>query len=122
MTSKRSYTSPQSNAESGLYERIYNVVRKIPKGKVTNYGHIAIIVGECTPRMVGYAMASVPFGSNVPWQRVVNSKGEVSARRGGDGAFHQREQLEAEGVVFDEAGRIDLKKFGWAGPGPRQRL
>jgi methylated-DNA-protein-cysteine methyltransferase-like protein len=108
------FTRPEP--KTGLYKRIYAVVRKIPKGKVTNYGHIAQIAGGCTARMVGYAMASVPAGSGVPWQRVVNSKGGISIRGGGDGALHQREMLEAEGVEFDAAGRIDLKKYGWAGP------
>ncbi len=59
------------------YEKIYQVVRKIPLGKVATYGQIAKIVDRCTPRMVGYAMAASK-GADVPWQRVINYKGEIS--------------------------------------------
>lgn len=108
-----------ARAESQLYERIYAVAAAIPRGKVASYGQIAAIVGRCTPRVVGYAMAAVPFERNVPWHRVVNSRGEVSRRGSGDGHLVQRQLLEAEGVVFDERGRIDLSRFGWSGPGGR---
>ena len=60
------------------------------------------------PRWVGSAMAKCP--EDVPWQRVINSKGEISPR---PGAEEQRQLLEEEGVRFDERGRIDLKIFGW---------
>jgi methylated-DNA-protein-cysteine methyltransferase-like protein len=100
-----------------LYERIYDVARRIPEGRVATYGQIAAIVGRCTPRQVGYAMAAVPFGSGVPWQRVINARGMVSERAAGDGTEVQRALLEAEGVRFDEHGRVDLAVFGWEGPG-----
>jgi len=64
-------------------------------------------------RQVGYAMAALPDGSRVPWQRVVNARGEVSERRDFDGAPRQRLRLEEEGVVFDAHGRIDLERFRW---------
>ena len=57
-------------------------------------------------------MAACP--DDVPWQRVINSKGEISLRRGG-GYTRQRELLEAEGIEFDERSRIDLKRYRWAG-------
>ncbi len=98
-----------------IYERIYEVVVEIPPGKVATYGQIAKIVGFCTPRMVGYAMAALPHGRSVPWQRVVNHKGEISARSHGDGAQRQRGLLRAEGIRFDK-GRINLKKVRWTGP------
>jgi methylated-DNA-protein-cysteine methyltransferase-like protein len=64
-------------------------------------------------RQVGYALAALPEGSRVPWQRVINAKGEVSPRaeRGAD--HEQRARLEAEGVVFGESGRVSLARFGW---------
>ncbi len=96
------------------HERIYVVVRRIPKGKVATYGQIARIVGRCTARMVGYAMAAVPEGSRVPWQRVINAQGMISARSGGDGDERQRVMLEKEGVMFDAKGRVDLTVFQWA--------
>jgi len=99
-----------------LYERIYEVVGQIPPGKVATYGQIAKIVGFCTPRMVGYAMAALPHGRDVPWQRVINHKGEISARSRGDGAQRQRGLLRAEGIRFDRKGRINLKKVRWTGP------
>ena len=95
------------------HERIYAVVKRIPKGKVATYGQIARMVGRCTARMVGYAMAAVPEGSRVPWQRVINSQGMISARSNGDGVERQRAKLEKEGVKFDAKGRVGLLKFGW---------
>jgi alkylated DNA nucleotide flippase Atl1 len=98
------------------YEYIYEVVRRIPKGRVATYGQVAKIVGRCTPRMVGYAMAALPRGSNVPWQRVINHKGEISIRSRGDGAFRQRRLLQKEGVRFDSKSRVNLKKVRWNTP------
>ena len=95
-----------------LYSRIYALVRQIPRGRVTTYGRIARQVG-CTARTVGFAMAALPAGHDVPWQRVINSRGEVSPRRNGDGDLVQRLALEAEGVPFDSRGRIDLVRYGW---------
>lgn len=91
------------------------MVRLIPAGTVATYGQIASIVGCCTPRQVGYALAALPHGSDVPWQRVINARGEISLNPNGSGAF-QREILEREGVRFNEGGQTDLNKFGWHGP------
>jgi methylated-DNA-protein-cysteine methyltransferase-like protein len=98
------------------YEQIYEAVRRIPPGKVATYGQIAKIVGRCTARMVGYAMAALPAGSGVPWQRVINHKGEISTRSRGDGDLRQRRLLQKEGIRFDRKGRVNLKKVRWAGP------
>ena len=62
-------------------------------------------------RWVGEAMAACP--SDVPWQRVINSQGKISQRRG---AAQQRALLEAEGVIFNDRDQVDLKRFGWDGP------
>ncbi|HET7371432.1 MAG TPA: MGMT family protein [Gammaproteobacteria bacterium] len=96
-----------------VYERIYTAVREIPPGHVATYGGIARHVGASTPRQVGYAMAALPAGSDVPWHRVINFRGEVSTRTSGYGASEQRTLLEEEGVYFDRRGRVDLTKFGW---------
>jgi methylated-DNA-protein-cysteine methyltransferase-like protein len=98
------------------YEQIYEAVGRIPPGKVATYGQIAKIVGRCTARMVGYAMAALPWGAGVPWQRVINHKGEISPRSRGDGSLRQRRLLQKEGVRFDREGRVNLKKVRWAGP------
>ncbi len=103
---------PQTRA---LFPRIYDVVRQVPRGKVTTYGDVAALVGQgCDARIVGYAMAVCP--DDVPWQRVINAQGKISVRPG-EGAQKQRMRLEAEGVVFDQRGRIDLKKYRWGQPG-----
>jgi methylated-DNA-protein-cysteine methyltransferase-like protein len=66
--------------------------------------------------MVGNAMAALPRGSDVPWQRVINARGMLSPRSGGGGTAEQRRLLLAEGVLFDRAGRVDLRAVGWHGP------
>jgi methylated-DNA-protein-cysteine methyltransferase-like protein len=106
---------PKPTPTSSIYERIYHGVRQIPAGKVTTYGQIAKMVGYCTARMVGYALAALPKGANVPWQRVINHKGEVSRRAQGDGSLYQRRLLEQEGICFDSYGRVDFKKVYWNG-------
>lgn len=107
--------SGRAGGGQGLYEHIHDLVRQIPAGRVATYGQIAAAVDRCTPRMAGYAMAAVPAGSDVPWHRVINGRGMVSPRvRGGDHDL-QRKLLEAEGVVFDGRGRVDLEGIRWTG-------
>jgi len=97
--------------------RIVAAVRRVPKGRVTTYGAIAELAGlEGHARQVGYAMHDLPSGSDVPWHRVVNARGEISPRSRGDSHELQRMLLEAEGVEFDLKGTIDLKRFGWPTP------
>lgn len=93
-----------------LYPRIYALVCRIPPGLVSTYGRLARLVGT-TPRTVGFAMAALPAGSDVPWQRVVNSQGQISARRDGDGHLLQYELLRNEGIHFRENGSIDLAVY-----------
>jgi methylated-DNA-protein-cysteine methyltransferase related protein len=103
---------------------VWEIVRQVPAGKVATYGQIATLVPPPKgislqdyrafgPRWVGGAMAACPAG--VPWQRVINSQGKISLRKGG-GPDVQKELLEAEGVEFDDYQRVDLKRFGWHGP------
>ena len=99
---------------SRLYEKIYALVRAIPSGRVGTYGQIARLCG-CSARQVGYAMASTP-SDEIPWQRVINSRGEISARADGNADQEQYLRLKQGGVVFDTRGRIDLAVFQWAGP------
>jgi alkylated DNA nucleotide flippase Atl1 len=100
-------------SESRTYSVIYDIVLSIPPGRVATYGQIASIAGICTARQVGFAMASVPADVNIPWHRVINSRGEISIRKGGQPCVAQRDLLEAEGVIFNRHGRIDLSEFGW---------
>lgn len=100
---------------------VWDIVKKIPRGRVTSYGRIAAMIPlpddvsaeeyrAAGARWVGSAMAACP--DDVPWQRVINAQGKISQRRGG-GVLLQRQLLEEEGVVFDEHERVDLKKYGW---------
>ena len=100
---------------SPLYQRIYALVRQIPPGYVTSYGRLGQLLG-CTARTIGFAMAALPSGSDVPWQRVINSQGKVSPRTDGEGNILQRDLLEAEGLCFDHRQRIDFAKYGWDFP------
>jgi len=103
------------DTKDSVYERIYEVVRRVPRGQVATYGQIAKIVDRCTPRMVGYAMAALRGRPDVPWQRVINAQGEISTRARGDGALRQRKLLEKEGIRFDPRGRVNLRKVRWVG-------
>jgi methylated-DNA-protein-cysteine methyltransferase-like protein len=88
----------------------------VPRGQVATYGQIALIAGAPTPRIVGFAMASLSDGSTVPWQRILNSQGQVSARKDGGADPEQRRRLEAEGVRFDARDRVDFAAVAWPGP------
>jgi methylated-DNA-protein-cysteine methyltransferase related protein len=103
---------------SSKYQKIYAVVRKIPLGTVLTYGQVAELAGLYgKARLVGYALFRVEIASDIPWQRVVNSKGEISysiARCGGD--YLQKTLLEQEGIEFKRDNRIDLQKYRWRPP------
>jgi methylated-DNA-protein-cysteine methyltransferase-like protein len=99
---------------SPTYSRIYAVVRRIPKGKVASYGQVARLAKiPHGARQVGYALHAAGNARALPWHRVLNVQGQISL--GGDSAITQRLRLEAEGVRFNAAGRVDLKVFGWKG-------
>ena len=99
-----------------FFEQIYLVVQRIPRGEVATYGQIARLLGQPrAARTVGWALHSLPEGKDVPWQRVINSRGMVSLGTDRHGATVQRALLEAEGVFFDERGRVDLDVYGWTG-------
>ena len=99
---------------SGSYEKIYAVVRRIPHGRVATYGQVAELAGlGGHARQVGYALHALRPGSRVPWQRVVNAQGRVSARSEFGTEQLQRTLLEQEGVCFGLNQRIDLLAHGW---------
>lgn len=104
-----------------LYARVLDVVRQIPRGQVATYGQIAQIVGGCSPRMVGFCLASLgrypdDQRPDVPWQRVINAQGKISPRGEGLGALLQRELLEEEGVELSDTDRVSFRRFGWLDP------
>ncbi len=93
-------------------ERVFKIVRQIPRGRVMTYGQIAEILGEgYTPRTVGFVMHSA--NDKTPWHRVINAQGGCSTR--GLVLPHDKQQrmLEAEGVRFNERGRCELRLFLW---------
>lgn len=96
-----------------LYESIYALVRQVPPGRVITYGQVARLVGGCSARMVGYAMAALSEGMDVPWQRVINARGRISPHGFGYGSALQRQLLEEEGIIFRPDGSMDLDEYGW---------
>ncbi len=99
---------------ASTYQRIYAWVRKIPRGSVATYGQVARLARlPGRARQVGYAMFALPPGSTVPWQRVINARGEVSQRSTPGAELTQRLLLEREGVRFNARGRIDLTRYQW---------
>ncbi len=98
------------------FTRIYEIVKRIPKGKVATYGQIALMAGNPRwSRVVGYALHVNPQPEQIPCFRVVNRFGEVSSAFAFGGENRQIDLLRQEGVTFIEEGRVDLKKHQWDG-------
>lgn len=110
--------SPETPGGYGkVFEKIYKLVLKIPRGRVMTYGQIARLLDDrYSPRLVGWAMHVTPQdGREIPWHRVINSQGSISTGRVIPHEPNlQRYLLEAEGVVFDERGRCDLSLYQWS--------
>ena len=102
---------------AALVKLVWATVKRIPRGRVATYGQIAALAGMPRhARQAGYALAALPANLKIPWHRVINAQGRISLRlkhwdSGSDEL--QRILLEAEGVIFDSSGRIDLKRFRW---------
>ncbi len=103
---------------SDRYERIYNIVRRVPRGMVTTYGHIAAALGvRSGARLVGWALNAVALQdrTDIPCHRVVNRRGALSGAMHFETPFVMRERLEAEGVTFLN-NDVDLSKHLWVPP------
>lgn len=99
-----------------VFERIYEVVRQIPYGRVATYGQVALMAGNPRwARVVGYALHVNPDPEHIPCYRVVNRKGEVSSAFAFGGGNRQIELLKSEGLPFLPDGRVDLKACFWDG-------
>ena len=99
-----------------FFDEVYKVVERVPKGKVTTYGDVARLTGHPrAARQVGWALHVNPRPGEVPCHRVVFRGGRVTEGFAFGGPEVQRALLENEGIVFDEAGFIDMKKYRWEG-------
>lgn len=115
-----STASPATRFEQA-FEKIYRLVLRIPRGRVMTYGQIARLLEErYSPRLVGWAMHATPRdGRNIPWHRVINSRGGISTGRVIlTEPDVQRLMLEEEGVVFNASGHCELSVYQWS---PRQK-
>jgi methylated-DNA-protein-cysteine methyltransferase related protein len=103
------------NKPVNVYEEIYAIVRRIPYGRVSTYGRVAVLAGRPNhARLVGYALHALRTngGPEVPWWRVINSQGFISNAYE---AAQQRARLEAEGVVVSESDKVNLRMYLWEG-------
>jgi methylated-DNA-protein-cysteine methyltransferase-like protein len=99
---------------SEFADRVYHVVRRVPRGRVISYGGVAALLGvPRAARAVGSALCALSDKHRVPWWRVINRNGEISIRCVVHGPQVQRALLEGEGVRFDRNGRVDWRRFGW---------
>lgn len=93
--------------------RVLALLARIPAGRVMTYGQLALLAGNPgAARQAGYVLNTLAGGSDLPWQRVINAQGRVSTHKLGFGDMQER-LLQAEGVVFDDAGRCDLSRYQW---------
>lgn len=100
--------------QSNFFDKVYDIVEKIPKGKVATYGQIALIAGSpYSARIVGYAMHGAPPHRNLPCHRVVNLEGRMAPGNIFGGEYVQREMLKKEGVAFLKNGCIDMENHLW---------
>ncbi|MGB9006363.1 MAG: MGMT family protein [Candidatus Aminicenantales bacterium] len=103
----------QTSGKDPFIQAVLSLIRAIPAGKVATYGQISCLAGDpWGTRQVVRALHACSDKENLPWHRVINSRGGISLRPG-RGAEEQRRRLRAEGVKFDRRGRVDLDKFQW---------
>ncbi|KIX21028.1 cysteine methyltransferase [Flavobacterium sp. 316] len=106
-------TKEKSNKDN-FFERVYDIVRQIPEGKVTSYGAIAKAIGAVrSARMVGYAMNASHDMEDVPAHRVVNRKGLLTGKHHFDGTNLMAQLLENEGVKVIDNQIINFEKHFW---------
>lgn len=97
-----------------FFERVYAVVRRIPRGRVATYGQVAALLGHPrAARTVGWALRALSEGSDVPWHRVINGSGRISTNGRDHEASLQAQRLRRESVPVPAGGRIPIERFGW---------
>jgi methylated-DNA-protein-cysteine methyltransferase-like protein len=101
----------------GFFERVYDVVRQVPRGRVATYGQVATLLGSPrAARQVGFALSALRDREelvSVPWHRIINGRGRISVRGDTLRGCEQQRLLESEGVIFDAGGKTALAIFGW---------
>lgn len=108
-------------SDKSFYEQVYDVVRQIPRGKVTSYGRVAQMLGRPNAaRAVGYALSALKDEpaderANVPWHRVINSQGRITISNREHSAHDQARLLRSEGVMVSEDLRVNLSHYLWSG-------
>lgn len=105
--------APRSGPESLFTRNVRSVIRSIPRGRIATYAQVAALAGNLRAvRGVVWILHSSSEAANLPWHRVINSRGTISLRRG-RGFEEQRRRLIAEGVSVGSSGAIDLARFLW---------
>ncbi len=102
------------NREKSFFSKVYEIVAKIPPGKVATYGQIAAFLGDPrSARVVGWAMRAAPKDLKLPCHRVVNKAGKMSPDYVFGSGEIQKALLESEGITFDDIGCINMNKHLW---------
>jgi methylated-DNA-protein-cysteine methyltransferase-like protein len=100
--------------DAGFFQRVYNIVKRIPKGRVATYGQIARMVGQPhAARFVGYALHANPDPKTIPCHRVVFRDGSLASGFAFGGPDEQARRLKAEGIAFLPDGRVDMDNYSW---------
>lgn len=107
--------SNKNTDSDNFFERVYNIVRQIPEGKVTSYGAIAKCLGAArSARMVGWAMNASHSLEDIPAHRVVNRSGLLTGKMHFDGSNLMQQLLENEGIKVVNNQIVDFKKHFWS--------
>ncbi len=96
---------------TGAFQRIYAIVRCIPKGKVMTYKQVSLLANVATPRVVGFALHVNKDPRTIPCHRVIFSNGTLTKGYAFGGEYEQRKRLESEGIIFTQDGKVDLQKY-----------
>ena len=97
-----------------FFQKIIEIIKDIPQGKVATYGQIAAMAGTQNPRIVGFALAGLKEDTDIPWFRVINSKGKISFPEESNAYKIQYSLLQQDGIIFSVNNRINLNQFGWS--------
>lgn len=102
------------NNGDNFFDKVYEIVRKIPYGRVTSYGAIAKYLGAAkSARMVGWAMNACKGDSSVPAHRVVNRQGVITGKHHFNGIYLMQQLLENEGIVIKNDKILNFEETFW---------